>query len=72
MIYVDNPSGVGYSYAERDIDIITNDDQFAQDALSFATQFFSDWPEYRLNPVFISGHSYGGIYAPYLTWKMHL
>ncbi len=26
MIYVDNPSGVGYSYAERKLDVSTNDD----------------------------------------------
>ena len=40
MIFVDNPAGVGYSYAARDIDYATNDDQFSRDAMSFITQFF--------------------------------
>ena len=72
MLFVDNTAGVGYSFASREIDIFTNDDQFSKDAMSFVTQFFEDWPELITNPLYITGRSYGGIYAPYLTWMIHL
>jgi carboxypeptidase C (cathepsin A) len=72
VLYLDNPAGVGYSYAGRNIDYIVNDQSFSLDAITFLLSFFQDWPELRSNPLFIAGHSYGGIYAPYLTWKIHL
>jgi len=71
LLFVDNPAGVGYSWAKRSLDLTTNDYQFSLDAISFITQFFGEWPELTKNPLFITGHSYGGIYAPYLTWQLH-
>jgi cathepsin A (carboxypeptidase C) len=35
LMFIDNPAGVGYSYAERDIDIISSDYQYTRDAISF-------------------------------------
>ena len=35
LLLIDNPAGVGYSFAERDIDIFNSDYQFTRDALSF-------------------------------------
>ena len=71
LLFVDNPAGVGYSWAKRSLDKTTNDYQFSLDAISFITQFFGEWPELTKNPLFVAGHSYGGIYAPYLTWQLH-
>lgn len=71
MLYVDNPAGVSYSYAERDVDYSFNDDAFSKDAMVFLKQFFEDWKEWLPSPLFISGQSYGGIYAPYMTWTIH-
>lgn len=68
LLFVDNPAGVGYSWAKRSLDYTTNDYQFSLDAISFITQFFEEWPELTKNPLFVAGHSYGGVYAPYLTW----
>jgi carboxypeptidase C (cathepsin A) len=68
LLFVDNPAGVGYSWAKRSLDLTTNDYQFSLDAISFITQFFKEWPELTKNPLFITGQSYGGIYAPYLTF----
>ncbi len=35
------------------------------------SQFFKDWPELMKNPLFVTGHDYGGIFVPYLTWQLH-
>ena len=35
LLFIDNPAGVGYSFAERNIDIISSDYQYTKDALSF-------------------------------------
>lgn len=71
MLFIDNPAGVGYSYAERSIDYKANDNSFSKDAMVFLEAFFKDWPELRKNPLYMSGISYGGIYAPYMTWMLH-
>jgi serine carboxypeptidase-like clade 2 len=56
----------------KHIDMCQNDNSFSIDAITFLLNFFKDYPEFKENPLFIGGHSYGGIYAPYLTWKIHL
>ena len=55
LLLIDNPAGVGYSWAKREIDYAQNDYQFSLDAISFMTQFFNDWPELMKNPLFITG-----------------
>jgi carboxypeptidase C (cathepsin A) len=71
ILYFDNPAGVGYSYVGRDKDYSQNNIQVGMDAMEVVLKFFADWPELKRNPLYISGHSYGGIYAPYLTWEIH-
>ena len=71
LLFVDNPAGVGYSYAERLFDAVNNDHSFRRDILAFVKQFYSDWPSRRTNPLYIYGVSYGGIYAPHCAWEIH-
>lgn len=71
MLFIDTPSGTGYSYAERNLDYFGNDVHQARDALKFMQMFYKDYPEYITNHLYISGVSYGGIYAPMLAWKIH-
>ena len=71
LLFVDNPAGVGFSYAQRDPDYITNDISNNKDLISFLFQFYSFWPSRTSNPLYISGVSYGGIYAPMVAWGIH-
>lgn len=71
VLLIDNPAGVGFSYAKRENDKSANDHSNAKDMLNFMIQFYSDFPEYKMNPLYLSGVSYGGIYAPLLAWHMH-
>jgi carboxypeptidase C (cathepsin A) len=48
-----------------------NDNSNAIDMLKFMIQFYTDFPEYKMNPLYLSGVSYGGIYVPLLAWHMH-
>jgi serine carboxypeptidase-like clade II len=71
LLFVDNPAGVGFSYAERIFDSANNDHSFRRDILTFVKQFYSYWPQRRANPLYIYGISYGGIYAPHCAWEIH-
>jgi len=34
-------------------------------------QFYQYWPKRTTNPLYIFGISYGGLYAPLLSWAIH-
>ena len=57
VLYVDNPSGVGYSYVGRDMEYCQTDLQVSMDAYDMLSQFFQAWPELKPNPLYIAGHS---------------
>lgn len=68
LLFIDNPTGVGYSHGDLPRDDLHSDLSASNDAFSMVKQFYIDWFPLRQNPVYISGISYGGIYAPYLAW----
>jgi carboxypeptidase C (cathepsin A) len=68
---IDNSAGVGFSYAKRKNDLSVNDHSNAKDMLNFMIQFYSDFPEYKMNHLHLFGVSYGGVYAPLLGWYIH-
>jgi len=72
VLMIDNPAGVGFSYAQREIDGLHNDVSYLNDILAFIKQFYTHWPKLAQNPLYIAGISYGGVYAPHLTWGLHL
>jgi len=71
VLFLDNPAGVGFSYGKTDQDLTHTDEDSARDAFTFFKQWAADWPELRNNSLYIAGWSYGGVFAPYLTYAIH-
>lgn len=70
VIYLESPGGVGYSTAKSS-ERTYNDYVQADDAFAALKLWFDKFPEYLNNSIYIAGESYGGIYAPYLTWEIY-
>lgn len=64
MIYIESPSGVGFSTGNQNNH---SDDEVSLQNLTALTAFFLKFPEFRKNDFFISGESYAGIYVPTLA-----
>ncbi|XP_057840649.2 serine carboxypeptidase 1 isoform X2 [Cryptomeria japonica] len=67
VIYLDSPSGVGFSYSTTVNDYNTGDFQTARDTHAFLLKWFEEYPEFLSNPLFIAGESFAGIYVPTLA-----
>jgi len=61
VIWLDQPSGVGYSYGEENDN---NEDMVGEDAYFFLQSFFNAYPQYAASPFYVFGESFGGHYAP--------
>ncbi|XP_007533123.1 lysosomal protective protein [Erinaceus europaeus] len=66
MLYLESPAGVGFSYS-NDKSYGTNDTEVAQSNYEALQDFFSHFPEYKNNELFLTGESYAGIYIPTLA-----
>ena len=71
VLFLESPAGVGWSVAGTDADLDTNDMVQSEDAINALRDWFTKFPEYLSNEVFVSGESYGGIYVPYLAWQIY-
>ena len=49
-------------------DLAHTDMSSSRDALKALEVFYTKFPEYKNNSLFISGESYAGLYVPYLAW----
>ncbi|CAI9106004.1 OLC1v1005052C1 [Oldenlandia corymbosa var. corymbosa] len=63
IIYLDSPSGVGFSYPW----LPSSDSQTAIDSHAFLLKWFELYPEFQPNRFYISGESWAGIYVPALA-----
>jgi serine carboxypeptidase-like clade 4 len=70
LIYVDQPVGTGFSYADYDEDYVTDEDQVAEDMYIFLQLFFEEYPQYRGLDFFITGESYAGHYVPAISARI--
>lgn len=66
MLYIESPSGVGFSIAD-DKDPKQDDESQAADALAALLAWYDKFPEYMNNDLYVTGESYAGIYVPYLA-----
>ncbi|KAK7256191.1 hypothetical protein RIF29_29629 [Crotalaria pallida] len=67
IIYLDSPSGVGFSYSKNQNDYKTGDLKTASDSHAFLLKWFKLYPEFLSNPLFIAGESFAGVYVPTLA-----
>lgn len=69
MVFIEAPCGVGFSYSSDGTgdDYKTDDAQTAKDNYALLQAFFTRFPQYRSNDLFITSESYGGHYMPTLA-----
>jgi carboxypeptidase C (cathepsin A) len=60
MLYLEAPAGVGFSYSTDKNDLNTGDNQTAADNLAALHSFYELFPNFKTNPFYVSGESYGG------------
>jgi carboxypeptidase C (cathepsin A) len=69
LLYIDQPVGTGFSYADSPLDYETNEDTIAQDLYVFMQNFFLLYPQYSKLPFYIMGESYAGHYVPAFAYR---
>lgn len=71
VLYVEMPAGVGFSYATDAVHYRNiTDDTAATDTYAFLLQFFKTFSQFKANPLYITGESYGGHYVPTIATKI--
>jgi carboxypeptidase C (cathepsin A) len=71
LLYLESPGGVGYSYAATSQDVKYTDHSQSVDTFAALRDWYQGFPEYITNPLYITGESYAGIYAPFLAEQIH-
>ncbi|XP_055810737.1 serine carboxypeptidase-like [Solanum dulcamara] len=71
LIYVDQPTGTGFSYTSDNRDIRCNETDISNDLYDFIQAFFNAHPEYVNNDFYITGESYAGHYIPAFAARVH-
>jgi len=62
LLYIDQPVGTGFSYA--DTDYVNDEALVSADVYRFLQSWFSLYPQYSKQDFYIVGESYGGHYVP--------
>ncbi|KAF8034221.1 hypothetical protein BT93_C0492 [Corymbia citriodora subsp. variegata] len=70
IIFVDEPVGTGFSYANNWESYNVNDNISATDTYEFLRKWLTLHPEFLSNPLYIGGDSYGGFINPMVTLKV--
>ncbi|KAL4246570.1 Carboxypeptidase [Abortiporus biennis] len=63
MFFIDQPIGVGFSYADYG-EYVSTTEEAAKDIASFVAIFFEHFSKFKGRPFHMSGESYGGRYIP--------
>jgi carboxypeptidase C (cathepsin A) len=67
IVFLEQPTGVGFSYSTKYSNPVSNDYEAAVDNLMTMKLFFEKFPERSNNPIYIASESYGGHYVPQWT-----
>lgn len=71
LIYCDQPVGTGFSFTGNSSGYARNENDVARDLYEALKQFFTLFEDYRGNPFYVTGESYGGKYVPAIAYKIH-
>ncbi|XP_043703126.1 serine carboxypeptidase-like [Telopea speciosissima] len=71
LLYVDQPTGTGFSYSSDKRDIRHDEKGVGDDLYDFLQAFFAEHPEYAKNDFYITGESYAGHYIPAVAARVH-
>ncbi|KAJ8751429.1 hypothetical protein K2173_016636 [Erythroxylum novogranatense] len=71
LIYVDQPTGTGFSYTADATDIRHNETGVSNDLYDFLQAFFKEHPQFAKNDFYITGESYAGHYIPAFASRVH-
>lgn len=63
IVYIDQPLGTGFSYTRGPLP--TNSSTAAVDIYNGLLEFFTLFPSYKTNDLYIAGDSYAGKFIPY-------
>ncbi|THG99560.1 hypothetical protein EW026_g2810 [Hermanssonia centrifuga] len=70
IFFLDQPVGVGYSYADYGETVETTEDA-ARNVHAFISIFFETFNQFSGRPIHLSGESYGGRYLPAFASYIH-
>ncbi|KAG8655178.1 hypothetical protein MANES_04G014300v8 [Manihot esculenta] len=71
LIYVDQPTGTGFSYTTDNKDIRHDENGVSNDLYDFLQAFFKEHPQFVKNDFYITGESYAGHYIPAFAARVH-
>ncbi|XVF46256.1 hypothetical protein PTKIN_Ptkin03bG0013200 [Pterospermum kingtungense] len=71
ILFVDQPTGTGFSYTTDDSDIRHDEKGVSNDLYDFLQEFFKQHPQYVKNDFYITGESYAGHYIPAFAARVH-
>ncbi|KIM81856.1 hypothetical protein PILCRDRAFT_821215 [Piloderma croceum F 1598] len=70
VFFVDQPVGVGFSYAEYG-EIVSTTEEAAKDIAAFVSIFFENFPKFKGRAFHMAGESYGGRYIPVFASEVY-
>ncbi|KAG3075913.1 hypothetical protein PI124_g13792 [Phytophthora idaei] len=70
IVWVDSPSGVGFSQPLQAASGYYNDDVVADRLRLFIREFFNKYPELQGRDFYVTGESYAGMYIPFLVGRL--
>ncbi|KAK7404786.1 hypothetical protein VNO78_05745 [Psophocarpus tetragonolobus] len=71
ILFVDQPTGTGFSYSSDDSDIRHDEVAVSNDLYDFLQEFFKARPYFVKNDFYITGESYAGHYIPALASRVN-
>ena len=70
ILFVDQPVGTGFSFADDSTAYVKTEDGVAADMWEFLQTFMKEFPQYAQLDFFVTGESYAGHYVPAISSRI--